>query len=187
MHSNHHQTQEIAIDGHSLTIGQVVNVARHGAKVVIAPSALEAVRLSRALVERIIGENRVAYGISTGFGEFSKVSIGAENSGRLQENLILSHCVAVGKPLSEPTVRAMILLRANALLKGHSGIRPEIVEALTEMLNKGIHPIVPEKGSLGASGDLAPLAHMCFRLSERARQYIMEGVCQARRPWRKLE
>jgi len=164
LHSNHHQTQEIAIDGHSLTIGQVVNVARHGAKVVIAPSALEAVRLSRALVERIIGENRVAYGISTGFGEFSKVSIGAENSGRLQENLILSHCVAVGKPLSEPTVRAMILLRANALLKGHSGIRPEIVEALTEMLNKGIHPIVPEKGSLGASGDLAPLAHMVLPL-----------------------
>lgn len=103
MHSNHHQTQEIAIDGHSLTIEQVVNVSRHGAKVVIDPSALAAVRLSRALVERIIGENRVAYGISTGFGEFSKVSIGAENSGRLQENLILSHCVAVGEPLSEPT------------------------------------------------------------------------------------
>lgn len=154
--------KSIVIDGHSLTIEQAVAVARFGAEVSISPDAVKAMEKSRALVEKILDENRVAYGISTGFGEFSKVSVGREKSGQLQDNLIMSHCVAVGAPLNEETTRAMLLLRANALCSGNSGIRPAIVQTLVDMLNSGVHPIIPEKGSLGASGDLAPLAHMAL-------------------------
>ena len=154
----------VTIDGHHLTIEQAVAVARFGAKVRISDKAIEAMAASRKLVEKILDENRVAYGISTGFGEFSKVSVGKEKSGQLQDNLIMSHCVAVGNPLNEETTRAMLLLRANALCIGNSGIRPELVKTLVDMLNKGVHPIIPEKGSLGASGDLAPLSHMALVL-----------------------
>ncbi|MDO4567549.1 MAG: histidine ammonia-lyase [Clostridia bacterium] len=164
MHVNPQHIQEVLIDGASLTIEQVVAAARFGARVSVAEAAMDAMRRSRALVSKIIDEERVAYGISTGFGEFSKISIGSELSGKLQMNLILSHCVGVGEPLPTEVVRAMMLLRANALCKGCSGIRPEIVLALVEMLNKRVHPIVPEKGSLGASGDLAPLSHMALPL-----------------------
>lgn len=156
--------EKVVIDGHSLSIEEAVAVARFNAKVEIAKSAIEKIKESRRLVEKILDENRVAYGISTGFGEFSKVSVGREKSGQLQDNLIMSHCVAVGTPLNEETTRAMLLLRANALCIGNSGIRIELVQALVDMLNAGVHPIIPEKGSLGASGDLAPLAHMALVL-----------------------
>ncbi|MBQ9949606.1 MAG: histidine ammonia-lyase [Clostridia bacterium] len=159
---NPEHIERVVIDGHSLTVEQAVAVARFGAKVEIAPPAVAAMQASRALVEKILDENRVAYGISTGFGEFSKVSVGREKSGQLQDNLIMSHCVAVGTPLNEETTRAMLLLRANALCVGNSGIRPEIVKTLVDMLNAGVHPVIPEKGSLGASGDLAPLSHMAL-------------------------
>ncbi len=156
--------RRVTLDGESLRIEQVVAVARFHATVSLSPSTYEAIDASRALVERIVREGRTVYGISTGFGEFSKITIGSDQSAQLQENLILSHCVAVGTPLPEETVRAMMLLRANALSKGYSGIRRELIEALIAMLNKGVHPIVPEQGSLGASGDLAPLAHMALVL-----------------------
>ncbi len=163
--------KHVVINGHDLTIEELVAVARFGATVEVSDEAVEAMKESRALVEKILEENRVAYGISTGFGEFSKVSIGRDKSGTLQENLILSHCVACGEPYSEEIVRAMMLLRANALCGGHSGIRPEIVLALVEMINRRVHPVVPQKGSLGASGDLAPLAHMALVLLGRGEAY----------------
>lgn len=161
------QIHHITLDGEHLTIEQVIAVARFRATVSLSPDCWERIDASRRLVERIVSEGRTVYGISTGFGEFSKISIGTDKSSELQENLILSHCVAVGDPLNEETVRAMMLLRANALCKGFSGIRRELIEAMIAMLNAGVHPIVPEKGSLGASGDLAPLSHMALVLLGR--------------------
>jgi histidine ammonia-lyase len=165
----------VVLDGESLSIDKVVAVARHQAVVSLSPQAGKAIEESRRLVEKIVDEGRVVYGITTGFGDFSKIHIGKEQSAKLQENLILSHCCAVGEPLEIETVRAMMLLRANALAKGHSGIRRELVEALIAMLNKGVHPVVPRQGSLGASGDLAPLAHMALVLLGRGEAYY-QGV-----------
>ena len=159
--------RHVTLDGQTLRIEQVVAVARFGARVSLSPKTFERIDASRALVDRIVEEGRTVYGISTGFGEFSKITISSDKSAQLQENLILSHCVAVGEPLNEETARAMMLLRANALSKGNSGIRREIIETLIGMLNKGVHPVIPEQGSLGASGDLAPLAHMALVLLGR--------------------
>lgn len=163
--------REVVLDGAHLTIEQVVAVARFHATVVLSPNTFDQIDASRDLVERIVREERKVYGVSTGFGEFSKIPIGSEKSGELQENLILSHCVAVGTPLNEESVRAMMLLRANALCKGFSGIRRCIIESLLLMLNRGVHPVVPEQGSLGASGDLAPLSHMALVLIGRGEAF----------------
>ena len=152
--------KEIVMDGHSLTLESFVAVARFGAKVKLADSAIEAMKKSRALADKIAAEGRVAYGITTGFGEFQKVAVPKEMSNQLSTNLILSHCTAAGDPYAPEISRGMMLLRANALCGGVSGVRPLLVEMLVEMLNKGVTPIIPEKGSLGSSGDLAPLAHM---------------------------
>ena len=162
-----HSLAPVVLDGESLTIEKVVNVARYNAPVELSESCYEGIDRARALVEKILREDRRVYGISTGFGEFSKVNVGHEQSAQLQENLILSHCVAVGTPLAQEVVRAMMLLRANALVKGNSGIRRELIECLIAMLNKGVTPVVPRQGSLGASGDLAPLAHMALVLIGR--------------------
>lgn len=171
-HAHHSEKHpDVWLDGEHLTIAQVVAVARHGAQVRLSPTCHQKIQRSRALVEKILEEDRRVYGISTGFGEFSKVSIGREQSAQLQENLILSHCVAVGEPLSEDVVRAMMLLRANALCKGFSGIRQELIECLLDMLNAGVTPVVPQQGSLGASGDLAPLSHMALVMLGRGEAY----------------
>lgn len=162
---------DVCLDGEHLTIFQVVAVARHNAQVRLSPTCHQKIQRSRALVEKILEENRRVYGISTGFGEFSKVAIGPEQSAQLQENLILSHCVAVGEPLSQDVVRAMMLLRANALCKGFSGIRQELIECLISMLNAGVTPVVPQQGSLGASGDLAPLSHMALVMLGRGEAF----------------
>ena len=151
---------DIVITGHDLTLEQFVAVARYGAKVKISAEAMEAMEASRALVEKIASENRVAYGITTGFGQFATVAVPEALSNQLSTNLILSHCTGTGEPYADEVVRGMMLLRANALCVGISGVRPRLVEMLVEMLNKGVTPIVPQKGSLGASGDLAPLSHM---------------------------
>jgi len=145
--------------GH-ISIYDVVRVARHGEQVGLTDSAKEAINHSRTFVEKILAENQVVYGISTGFGEFSKVTISGSDRELLQRNLILSHCVGVGNFLPVEAIRGIILLRANSLARGYSGIRLSTVEKLIELLNKGITPAVPEKGSVGASGDLAPLSHM---------------------------
>lgn len=164
MVKNPKNISEIVIDGNHLTIEEVIAVARFGTRVSIAPQAMEAMRLSRETVEEIIKNDSPSYGINTGFGEFSEVRIGQGSIAQLQENLILSHCCAVGDPYKEEVVRAMMLLRSNALCIGFSGIRPETVVLLIAMLNSGVHPVIPQKGSLGASGDLAPLAHMVLPL-----------------------
>ena len=157
---NPKEIKSVVLDGHSLTLEEFVAVARHGAEVSIAASAMEAMQKSRALAEKIASEKRVAYGITTGFGDFATVAVPEEMSNRLSTNLILSHCTGTGDPYAEELVRGMMLLRANALCVGISGVRPLLVTMLVEMLNKGVTPVVPQKGSLGASGDLAPLSHM---------------------------
>ena len=166
---------EVVIDGHSLTIESFVAVARFGAKVSVSPEAIANMQKSRDLAEKIAAEKRVAYGITTGFGDFAKVAVPEEMSNTLSTNLILSHCTATGEPYSEEVVRGMLLLRANALCVGVSGVRPVLVTMMAEMLNKGVVPVVPQKGSLGASGDLAPLAHMSLPLLGKGRAYY-QGV-----------
>jgi histidine ammonia-lyase len=161
------EIKHIVLDGHSLTLESFVAVARFGATVELADSALEAMNKSRALAEKIAAEGRVAYGITTGFGDFQKVAVSSEMSNQLSTNLILSHCTATGDPYSDEVVRGMLLLRANALCVGVSGVRPILVQMMIEMLNKGVTPVVPQKGSLGSSGDLAPLAHMSLPLLGR--------------------
>jgi len=155
---------EIFIDGRSLTLADVVNVARYGARIALRPEATEAVVASRAYVEQLLDEGREVYGITTGFGEFAKVAIPPHQVKELQRNLIVSHACGVGQLFSDEVVRAIMLLRINALSLGYSGIRLEVLQTLVDMLNEGVHPIIPEKGSLGASGDLAPLAHMALPL-----------------------
>jgi len=150
----------IQIDGNMLTLDQIVDVARLGYKVELTKEAEARVIKSRNIVDDIVENNKVVYGITTGFGKFSDVTISGEDCKELQRNLIISHSCGAGKPFSKEITRTMMLLRANALSKGYSGIRLSTLKTLIEMLNKGIHPIIPEKGSLGASGDLAPLSHM---------------------------
>ena len=152
--------QNVVIDGHSLTFEAFIAVARFGARVELAPSAKEAMQRSRDLAEKISAQKRVAYGITTGFGDFATVAVPDEMSAQLSTNLILSHCTGTGEPYADEQVRGMMLLRANALCVGVSGVRPVLVEMLVDMLNAGVTPIIPQKGSLGASGDLAPLSHM---------------------------
>ena len=159
------------INGTNLTIEMVVQVARNFEEVSIAPQAYELMEKSRNLVEKMVINNEIVYGITTGFGKFANVSISNGQLDQLQENLILCNTAGVGDPFAEEVVRAMMLLRANSLVKGNSGIRPLVVERLLEMLNKKVHPIVPEKGSVGASGDLAPLSHMVLVLLGKGEAY----------------
>src|SRR5580765_2398520 len=149
-----------ALTGNDLTFEQLYRVALGGATVGLAPSAAERMKTSRAVVDKVVASGTVAYGINTGFGKLASVRISAEQVRNLQVNLVRSHCCGVGAPLTETETRAITLLRANALAKGLSGVRPIIVETLCAMLNAGVHPVIPSQGSVGASGDLAPLAHL---------------------------
>lgn len=151
---------KVIINGNDLRLEDIVNVARNNYQVEISEEAIKRVGKSREIVDKIVEENRVVYGITTGFGKFSDVSISGEDCKTLQRNLIISHACGFGDSLDTDIVRTIILLRANALSKGYSGIRLSTLQTLVAMLNKGVHPIIPEKGSLGASGDLAPLSHM---------------------------
>ncbi|SKA79763.1 histidine ammonia-lyase [Caloramator quimbayensis] len=151
---------KVIIDGQNLKIEDVVNVARNGYIVELSGEAKERIEKARALVDRFVEEGRVEYGITTGFGKFSDVVISKDDAKKLQRNLIVSHACGVGEEFDTEIVRAIMLLRANALSKGYSGVRISTVKTLIDMLNKGVHPVIYEKGSLGASGDLAPLSHM---------------------------
>ncbi|HWI66257.1 MAG TPA: histidine ammonia-lyase [Symbiobacteriaceae bacterium] len=155
--------QAVELGGH-LTLEHVVAVARDRAPVSFGQAARQAVIRARAMVDELVAARRPVYGITTGFGKFSDVFISPDETETLQRNLIMSHACGVGDPLEETVVRAMMLLRAHALSQGHSGIREETLDLLVGMLNAGVHPVVPEQGSLGASGDLAPLSHMCLPL-----------------------
>ncbi len=154
----------IILDGKSLDLEQFVAVARGKETVVIANQAKEAVNIASQYVEDIAKGSKAVYGINTGFGKLSDVRIMPEDVSTLQKNLLMSHACGVGEPLACEIVRGMMLLRINALIKGHSGIRLLTIEKLLELLNKDIIPVVFEKGSLGASGDLAPLSHMSLPL-----------------------
>ncbi len=150
----------LEINGSSLTLEDTMTVSAGESHVQLSDDALIRMQASRALVERWVAEGRVMYGITTGFGEFSNVSIGTDKLEQLQKNLIISHAVGCGDPIPRNIVRIMMLLRANALAKGNSGIRIETVEHLLLMLNKDIIPVVPSQGSVGSSGDLVQLAHL---------------------------
>lgn len=157
MKTSHHS---IALDGQTLTIEDVAAIARNRAVITLDAQAVENVKQSRQMVEKMLSEQKVVYGITTGFGKFADVMISAEDVSHLQENLIMSHACGMGEPYPAEVVRAMMALRINALSKGFSGIRLETLQLLIDMCNLGVHPIIPQQGSLGASGDLAPLSHM---------------------------
>src|SRR6202050_4882319 len=152
--------ERIQIDGQNLTLDQLYSIALGGAEVELAQPAREHMNASRAVVERLIESNAAVYGVNTGFGKMASVRISREQIRTLQTNLVRSHACGVGTPLSEPEVRAMLALRANAIAKGFSGVRPVVAETLCASVNKRVHPVIPSQGSVGASGDLAPLAHL---------------------------
>ena len=151
----------LELDGQSLTLADTAAVAA-GASAVLASSALPRIHQARQFVEQLLARGEVAYGINTGFGKLSEVVIPHDELRTLQLNLVRSHACGVGEPLPEPVVRAMMLHRANVLAKGFSGCRPVVIETLLAMLNAGVHPVIPSRGSVGASGDLAPLAHLAL-------------------------
>jgi len=150
----------VPLTGNDLTFAQLYSVALRGETVELAPAAVERMNASRAVVQRLVDSDATAYGITTGFGKLASVRISHDQVRQLQLNLVRSHASGVGPPLSEAETRAMMMLRANALAKGLSGVRPRLVETLCQMLNQRVHPVIPSQGSVGASGDLAPLAHL---------------------------
>ena len=169
----------IFLDGNSLTLEEVAAVARQGSWVQLSEEGKSSIERSRELVERYISEGRIVYGLNTGFGKFSEVAISAGELEELQRNLIYADAVGIGRPFDKDVTRAIMLLRINALAKGFSGIRLATVQTLLDMLNKGVHPVIREKGSVGSSGDLCPLAHMVLvMMGEGEAEYqgrILEG------------
>src|SRR5262249_33167303 len=156
--------EDVVIDGNSLTVDQVAAVARDGARVRLAGAARDRINATRAVVDRLVSSGAVAYGVTTGFGKLSEVAIPPDRLAELQVNLVRSHAAGVGDLLPEREGRAMMLLRANVIAKGYSGARIELAELLPGMSTAGLYPPVPEQGSVGASGDLAPLAHLALSL-----------------------
>ena len=150
----------ILIDGEHLDFAQLYRVVFEGTTVELAAQARERMLRSRAVIERLIASDQAVYGVNTGFGKMASVRISRDQIGELQVNLVRSHACGVGAALSEHETRTMLLLRANAIAKGFSGVRPVVAETLCAMLNAGVHPVIPSQGSVGASGDLAPLAHL---------------------------
>lgn len=154
----------VLLNGEDLTLSDLERVARRGEAVALDPAARPKIEAARHVIEAALAAERPVYGVSTGFGPLSDVFVGAADREALQRNLLRSHAMGVGDPIGEAETRATVLLRANVLAKGHSGVRPEIVTLLCELLNRRVHPIIPERGSVGASGDLAPLAHLALVL-----------------------
>jgi histidine ammonia-lyase len=152
--------KEIILGTDGMTLEDLVGVARKGAKVRLSKQAKEMILKARELVEKWVREERVVYGMTTGIGALSDVAISKKETRQLQQNLLMSHAAGVGPILDDESIRAVMALRAKDLARGNSGIRLQTVERLVEFLNRGVHPVVPEKGSVGASGDLAPLAHL---------------------------
>src|SRR3954462_6522675 len=157
-------TDKLFIDGDTLSVDEAYAVAAERLRVELAPKARERMLRTRKVVDDIVGRNEVVYGVTTGFGKLSEVAIPIDKLAELQVNLIRSHASGVGDRLPEREVRAMMLLRANVIAKGYSGARPELVDLILRMLNADVYPPIPEQGSVGASGDLAPLAHLALSL-----------------------
>ncbi|MBU7594417.1 histidine ammonia-lyase [Metabacillus halosaccharovorans] len=169
----------VTLTGQTLTFAEVQKVLFDKGKVVYSEESMRKVQESRKAVEKIVAEERIVYGITTGFGKFSDVLIGKDDVEALQLNLIRSHACGIGEPFPEVVSRAMILLRANALLKGFSGVRPVVIERLLDLLNSEIHPVIPQQGSLGASGDLAPLSHLALVLIGEGEVFYKGGKTSA--------
>lgn len=167
----------IILDGNSLDLDSIWKIAS-GEKVGISPEAMEKVKASRAIVEKLIEEDRVVYGITTGFGHLCNTRIGRKDLERLQTNLIRSHATGVGDPFDRESVRAMIAIRVNSLLHGVSGVRPVVINTLVELLNNDIVPWVPQQGSVGCSGDLAPLSHIMLVLMGEG-EILVGDCCQS--------
>jgi histidine ammonia-lyase len=159
--------EPIVLTGADLSIADVEAVARGGQEVRLGDEARARMAEARDVVERLVAAGEIVYGVTTGFGDLATTFIDPADSARLQENLLVSHAVGVGEPLGRDVVRAMLLLRANTLALGHSGCRPLVVDRICDLLRVGIHPVVPAQGSVGASGDLAPLAHLALPLTGR--------------------
>jgi len=168
----------LPLNGQALTLPEIESIAVGRRPISLATEALARVAQSRRVIESILETGQTVYGVNTGFGKLADVRIPAGRVAQLQTNLVRSHACGLGEPLSEAESRAMLLLRANVLAKGHSGVRPELVHLLVAMLNAGVHPIIPAKGSVGASGDLAPLAHLALVVIGEG-EAIYEGVRQS--------
>ncbi len=184
--------KKLTLDGNSLTVEDVYAAATTPAVISFSPASKKRMRASREIVERWIDGGDTVYGITTGFGEFSNIKIDKEKLEKLQENLIVSHSAGAGDPLPPEIVKAMTILRLNALAKGYSGIRVETMEFLSEIFNHGITPIIPSKGSVGSSGDLAPLAHLVLSLIGKGKVWfegaVMDSVIALKKiglkPWK---
>ncbi|HME90413.1 MAG TPA: histidine ammonia-lyase [Myxococcaceae bacterium] len=170
----------ILIDGETLQLEEIVKVARSEAFVELSPSAVERVERARSLVDRVAAGDEPAYGINTGFGNLAEIRVEKKDLQQLQRNLLRSHAAGVGPPLSIPETRALLLLRANVLAKGLSGIRLPTLALAIDMLNRDVVPVVPERGSVGASGDLAPLAHLALSLIGEGEAYFRGARLPAR-------
>src|ERR1700730_9754385 len=175
------------LNGQALTLPEIAAVALGDATVEVSPSARPLLLASRKVIEDIIARDAVVYGVTTGFGKLSDVRVPHGELLELQLNLVRSHACGIGPPLSEPEARAMMLLRANVLALGLSGIRPGIIEMLCEMLNRRLYPVVPEKGSVGASGDLAPLAHLALSLIGEGEAFFQGERMESREALRRAE
>lgn len=162
----------IIITGEHLTIEDIVKVARYRYDVRLSEVAKERIRSCRKVVDKIVKDSELVYGITTGFGSLSNVVISEENTEALQENLVMSHAVGLGRPLPEDIVRAIMLLRINTFAKGFSGIKMSTVDTLIEMMNKNVYPVVPEQGSVGSSGDLAPLSHIILVMIGKGEAFL---------------
>ena len=169
----------VVLTGADLTIADVEAVARGNARVALDVHARERMQEAREVIESVVAEGAVVYGVTTGFGDLATVFVDPSRSAQLQENLLVSHAVGVGRAFPRDVVRAMLLLRANTLALGHSGCRPLIVDRILELLDVGLHPVVPEQGSVGASGDLAPLAHLALPLIGRGQVELRGQVVPA--------
>jgi histidine ammonia-lyase len=165
----------LKLNGNNLTFDDLREVVYENRPVILAPDAREKVDAARAVVDKLVRENRVAYAITTGVGKLSDVHIEPAQNRQLQLNLIRSHSAGVGEPLSEAETRAMMVLRANSLAKGFSGVRAEVINLLCEMVSRKVHPVIPSQGSVGASGDLAPLAHLALAMIGEG-QVLYEGA-----------
>lgn len=161
----------IILDGSSLTLESFIQVARFKEEVSISEDSKKLVEKARSFVEQVVENDKPVYGINTGFGKLSDIPVSKNDVSKLQENLLMSHACGVGSPFSDEIVRGMLVLRINALIKGYSGIRLVTLNKMVEMLNKDVSPVVFEKGSLGASGDLAPLSHMSLPIIGKGEVY----------------
>jgi histidine ammonia-lyase len=169
-------TNELILDGNSLTIDKIERFLFNNQKVRLSHSAKKKINESRRLVEKWIDEEKVIYGVTTGFGEFANVNISFDQIKQLQKNLIISHAVGVGEMLPLFIVKIMMLLRVNALAKGHSGIRVSTIELLIEMINNNIIPLIPSQGSVGSSGDLAPLSHLVLAMIGKGKVFTVKNI-----------